>query len=181
VQSFKAGRNPRPEIRKWLRMWQSPPVIGSFRRRSGRRCRPRTLPSRWTKSVNARRVYGTTSTVWVPFGQGPDAFLPSKAVSHSCRFHGSIARCMPKPAFRQTPQPDHLLLFGRKRLQNPHSFVANVRFDHRIDGRTHPAVHASPPACGAWIETFVARTRPRPIALLTPGHRTPYTLADISA
>jgi hypothetical protein len=31
------------------------------------------------------------------------------------------------------PQPDHLLLFGRKRFQNPRSLVANVRFDHRID------------------------------------------------
>src|SRR5579883_1969382 len=37
-------------------------------------------------------------------------------------------------------QPDHLLLFGRKRLENVRRFIAHVGVDHRIDRRSHPAV-----------------------------------------
>ena len=37
-------------------------------------------------------------------------------------------------------QPDHLLLFGRKRLQDVGGLVANVGVDHRIHRRAYPAV-----------------------------------------
>src|SRR5579885_1719031 len=38
------------------------------------------------------------------------------------------------------PHPDHLLLLGRKGLQDTGSLVANIGFDHGIDRRPDPTV-----------------------------------------
>src|SRR6185369_7944756 len=48
-------------------------------------------------------------------------------------------RMFPLAAYPET-HPDYLLFFGGERLEDTGSFVPNVRFDHGIDRRTHPAV-----------------------------------------
>src|SRR5579871_6418885 len=37
-------------------------------------------------------------------------------------------------------QPDHLLFLRRKCLQNVGSLVPHIGIDHRVDGRTYPAI-----------------------------------------